>query len=237
MKVLWEDCALVLKDYLVIADLHIGIELEIEEAGFIIKPQIYEFKERIVKLLDKCEAKKLLILGDLKHSISTPLLWEKFRIYEFLEYLAEFFDKIIITKGNHDGGLENVVNMDAVEIFKEFKVNKFLFLHGHANVEKKTKFYVIGHNHPIIELKDSKGSKYRYKSWVFGRNDKGERIIVLPAFSNLVGGVAFNKNEELLGPIIKKFPREDFEIFLANGTYLGKVKNLISDPSDSPIHH
>ncbi len=226
MRVLWDDCALILKNYLIIADLHIGIELEIQEAGFSIKSQIYDFENRISKLIDKCRAEKLLILGDLKHNISAPVLWEKLRIYEFFEYLAEFFDKIIITKGNHDGNLEKVINVDVVEILRELKIGKFLFLHGHANSRKKSKFYIIGHNHPVIELKDKKGTKYRRKVWIFGRNERKEEILVLPAFSNLVGGVAFNRDEELLGPIIRRFPRESFDIFLTNGTYLGKTKDV-----------
>ena len=56
-------------------------------------------------------------------------------------------------------------------------------------------------------------------------------IIIMPAFNNLLGGTPINvkiTKDELLGPLLKN----DFinmkmaEIYLLDGTYLGKLKNI-----------
>jgi metallophosphoesterase superfamily enzyme len=63
---------------------------------------------------------------------------------------------------------------------------------------------VVAHNHPCIELVDKLGYRSIQRVWVVGRLDAGKvgkkyakfnrgmRMIIMPAFSELVGGMIFN---------------------------------------------
>ncbi len=55
----------------------------------------------------------------------------------------------------------------------------------------------------------------------------------MPAFNRLLGGVPVNvkkMSNELLGPLLKNnfIDMNNAEIYLLDGTYLGKLKNLLN---------
>lgn len=55
------------------------------------------------------------------------------------------------------------------------------------------------------------------------------RLIIVPAFNDLVGGVSINRLERrLMGPILRSrgVDMEEAEIYLLDGTYLGTIKQL-----------
>ncbi|MDI6810685.1 MAG: metallophosphoesterase [archaeon] len=54
------------------------------------------------------------------------------------------------------------------------------------------------------------------------------RVIIMPAFNELCGGIAFNAvGKELLGPIASKLLRlESMEVYLLDGTYIGEVGDV-----------
>jgi putative SbcD/Mre11-related phosphoesterase len=55
------------------------------------------------------------------------------------------------------------------------------------------------------------------------------RLIILPAFNNLVGGVSINRLEKrLMGPILRSggVGVDAAEVYLLDGTYLGKIEQL-----------
>jgi hypothetical protein len=57
------------------------------------------------------------------------------------------------------------------------------------------------------------------------------KVIIMPAFNDLLGGVPVNEkrpSDELLGPLLKNefIDMEKSELYLLDGTFLGKLKNL-----------
>ena len=234
------------KKVLVIADLHMGFETELAKSGIRIPFQTRKLLREVKHLLEESCAEKIIILGDVKHSISGAEVEEKREIRKFLSALSNECEEIIITKGNHDGGIEKILRgfEERVKIFDSRGVllQNLAFAHGHAWIGErltKAKYLFLGHEHPAIEFCDISGKRYIHACWViaevkrkkcreiFGENCKLKKVIFLPAFNTLLGGNALNTtNFTLLTPNAKFIDLENSEIYLEDGTYLGKLKNL-----------
>jgi len=74
---------------LVIADLHIGISYELYKSGINIPSQVKEMKKTIEKLIKQTKAKRLIILGDIKHDVPGISVQELREIPEFLKALSK----------------------------------------------------------------------------------------------------------------------------------------------------
>ncbi len=233
MKILWNERAIFMEELsaVVIADLHIGYEDELREKGVIVPSQWKNMRNRIESIMEKTQANRLIILGDIKHNIlRTP------------RYVREFFDdmpyEIVAVKGNHDGGIEEMVDFK-VYPSQGFRIGKYGFIHGHSWPSEdvvKADFLFMGHMHPEIELFDSLKKSNKMACILYGSlNEKGIEkygkdisIFVLPAFNPLVGA-AIGKP---LGPLFTNNLVADMDVYLLNGTYLGKRNISLSEAQD-----
>lgn len=231
---------------LVIAELHLGLEHELYKSGVTIIPQREKFLETLEKLLKTTNAKKLVVVGDIKHKVPGSTLREDKEIPRFLEEINSKM-KTILVKGNHDDRIEEIIPQ-GIKIYSSrgFKVKKYGFFHGHAWPSKnlmKCDYLFMGHIHPAIEFNDKLGYRSSEKVWIkgkldakavkekFGMNKVGKlNIIVIPTFNNILGGKAVNKvaNEAQISPLIvnKVFDLEYSKIYLLDGTYLGILKSI-----------
>ena len=234
-------------EVLVIADLHIGIEYELYESGINIPSQVKEISKIIENLIRKTRAKKLVILGDLKHKVP-GMSWQELKdIPRFLTQLSSKVE-VIVCKGNHDDQIEKIIP-EGIKIHgtRGFKIKNFGFFHGHTWPSKELMtcdYLIMAHSHPRIEFKDKFDYKMIESVWVKGKIDQEKikkryklkktgklEVIIMPAFNRLLGGTSVNvkrKSDELLGPLLKNnFIDMNFaEIYLLDGTYLGKLGNI-----------
>ena len=207
---------------IVIGDLHIGYEKELRDKGIIIPDQMKDMQRRVKMLIEKYNARRLIILGDLKHEIMgyTP------QLRKFFEDLNDV--EILLVKGNHDARIEEMVDID-VYPSEGFRMGDYGFIHGHswpAENVMKAKYVFMGHLHPEIELEDSLWKKHRYACHLIGRlTEKGReryggnpRIFMVAAFNKLVGSAI----AQPLGPLLHNELIGDFDVYLLDGTYLGK---------------
>lgn len=217
---------------LVIADLHIGIEHEIMKSGIRVR-QVDDLIERASDLLRITKTKSLVILGDLKHNVPMIRYEEKRSVPAFLEEVGKKA-RITIVPGNHDGSLKSLCPGN-VKICKSsgILIGKYGLLHGHARpseeVEKKAKIIVTAHNHPLFMFKDSGGARFYRQVWVRGNSSDGKEMVIMPAFSRLVGGAAFNKiktGRALMGPVAKKIDIRNAEIHMLDGTLIGRLGDI-----------
>lgn len=231
---------------LVIAELHLGLEHELYKSGITIIPQREKFLETLEKLLEITEAKKLVIVGDIKHKVPGSTLREDKEIPKFLEQISSKV-KTILVKGNHDDRIEEIVPSN-IKIYSSrgYKMKKYGFFHGHAWPSKslmKCDYLFMGHIHPAIEFRDEFGHRNSEKVWIRGKLDQkkvkrkfnldstGElNIIVIPTFNNILGGKAVNRvvKEGQISPLIANeiFDLNPAKIYLLDGTYLGILKNI-----------
>jgi len=245
--------ALVAGKTLVVADLHIGIEDELSLSGINIPSQVEQRVERLLRYRDIAKAKRVVLLGDVKHSISKISKLERQDIPHFLYSIAGQ-TPVDIVPGNHDAGIEHLIPRDtAFEIkmhrSKGCSISGLGLTHGHAWPATELlscNYVVMGHNHPIVRLADVLGYvsskpvwiRTRFEEQVFKEKYPGlrdfhnPRVIIMPAFNELVGGVAFNEAsyDSLLGPLFtnRAIKLEQAEAYLLDGTYLGTIKQLRS---------
>jgi putative SbcD/Mre11-related phosphoesterase len=202
------------RKYLVISDLHIGIEKEYLLKGINIPPQTEKLIEKIITIRDEFRADRLIILGDFKHNIPRTSKIEEREIPKALELLSSEFSKIYITKGNHDGNLESFVTSKKIRVLKALKIGSCVFTHGHARTNLSGSLYVIGHHHFALRIQTSIGEPIYEKVFVLG-NTKYYSVLILPAFSDLVG---FWDVNSFHGPIAKKI--KSFSVLSLDGTIL-----------------
>jgi len=221
--------ALKIKKSLVIADLHIGIEYEILQKGVIVN-QVDDLINRVINLINLTKANELIILGDVKHNV--PYIQkQELKIPFFLKEINKSV-KVKIIPGNHDSFIKKLIPDDVIITDPSgLLINNYGLLHGHTKLPekmKKSKTIIIGHNHPVIKFKDKLGLSFIRQVWLIGHNEK-QKIIIMPAFSKLVGGTVINELEdenELLGPIAKQIDLNNANVFLLDGTNLGMIKDL-----------
>jgi len=221
--------AFLIKDSLIIADLHIGIGYDLWKDGITIPEQTKEMQKRIVDLIKKTKAKELIILGDIKHKVP-GLSWEERReIPELLDALSERI-KVVIVPGNHDDRLKSLVDVK-IEPATGIVRQEYGLLHGHTKPGKqlsRCRSLIIGHNHPIINFKDDLGVVTSRQVWIIG-SDGHREIILMPHFNPIIGGWPINEmksEKELLGPVAKSIDLKHAKAFLLDGTDLGEVKDL-----------
>ena len=237
MQPVIDERAILHKDVLAIADLHLGFEYELMSRGITIPSETPAKIERIRKLAEKTKAERLLILGDLKHEIPFQSSREEFEVREFIEQVKKFMH-VKIVKGNHDGKLDflNIPVYPPSGVL----VDDVGYFHGNAWPDKKLlsgKYLVMGHTHPVVVFEDRLGHRSRLPCWLrvklnpekcekkFGVRCRSE-LIILPAFSELAGGISVNTNEKLLGPILKLADLGEAEVYLLDGTDLGRLEDL-----------
>jgi len=242
MKFITGEPALVLDGTLVVGDLHLGIETEFYRSGFTIPSHIEKIKNRILKMALENNCKKLVLLGDVKHDFHGVSWQEEREIPKFLGNLSDRLE-VHVTPGNHDGNLKSLAPKNVrVHPSSGFRSGEYFFNHGQSWPGKglvKAKFLITGHSHPAIEFHDKLGFRSIEHCWLrcklnrknvmkkYGESKTSEAVVV-PAFNHLVGGMPVNREGSELGPVMKNglIELKKCDVYLLDGTYLGKVKNL-----------
>jgi len=227
------------KKILVIADLHIGIESELRQKGINTASQIKKITNHFFSLCKKYMPKEIIILGDIKHNIPLSTIQERKDVKNFLEEIQSC-GLIHIIPGNHDGNIQKISpNHIIIHPSNGFIINNIGFVHGHRWPSEEImncKQIIIGHTHPTVMFVDRLGHKTFEPCWIKGNFDNNKlkkkypnstypQILVVPAFNPLCGGIAVNI-EGITGPLGKIVDVENAEVFLIDGTFLGKIKDI-----------
>lgn len=229
------------KKWACIADLHLGIEAELRASGFNIPNQTKKVTSMIESLEGHADA--MLILGDVKQRITHATPGEDRDLRAVMSTIMRLFQAVVITPGNHDGGLKGVLpdgciitplNGTVVEGAGAF--------HGHVWPSQEvmsTETVIMAHVHPSVLLEDSLGGRTNEKCWMRAglRKDKAlsrydscpQEMIVVPAFNPLITGTPVNApGGGRLGPLLKNGFADESKtaVYLLDGTNLGKPAPL-----------
>ena len=230
------------REHLVIGDLHIGAERPLIKSGIRVYDAEGQMLKRIRKISKEFGVKSLIILGDVKDTILYPESAENSALKTFFgELKKEGFD-VIITAGNHDPHLEEIVDCKMVD---ELILDDFAFLHGHrwpSDDAMKSKFLFAGHNHIAIGLRDKSGAYYNQKAWLVAKfvrkyglekypdANKKIQLVVLPAFNDLIMGMPIGKlpREENLSPLFRNriFDYDGAKIYSLGGDIVGTPSKM-----------
>ena len=99
--------ALIVDENLVIGDLHIGLEEKLAEKGINIEDLSKRMGAEARVIFDESKAKRIVILGDVKESITYPTRIGYSKLRDFFGELKGI--EIIILKGNHDAHIKEVL--------------------------------------------------------------------------------------------------------------------------------
>lgn len=221
LKFVYNSPAAVLGDALLVADLHLGIEYDLQRKGYAIALQYRNEAEKINALLKETKAKQIIFLGDVKHDVYGLLDKEERMLNAFFRLLKT--RKITVCKGNHDSAIENCRGIN-VEPAEGFVFEKTLLIHGHA-LPKKAKYgsMCLGHEHPLVEIKEGPHS-WKEKAWIIGRNEK-TRFVVFPHFGSLIGGRPFNHGSHL-SPALTQRECDNADAYMLSGMKLGRIDRI-----------
>lgn len=214
LKFLHGEAAAVVGEFLVIAEMHLGIESTLRRAGARVFADAEKEASRVNSLLKASGCRKVLFLGDLKHSILGFEEREKQLVADFVSRLDAH--EVALVKGNHDGAIEGIPGLTVFPaegtVITEGR-NEYGVAHGHAWPSKKVlacPTMLLGHTHPSVLFVDANGARKVEKVWLVGETKvkkgdpvakergvrSGTRVIVFPAFNLLAGGIPVNA----LGP-------------------------------------
>ena len=244
LRFLTNEPVLLVGKSLIIADLHLGIEYEYYQSGIKIPSQTEKIKKKLNNLIKTTRAKKLIILGDVKHKVPGSSFQEEREIPEFFDYFLKKID-IEVLPGNHDADLPQLIPQIKIHPSKGILVKNCYLSHGHTWPSKeflRADYIIIGHDHPIIEFRNKLGYRWIEPAWMraeFNKKIISEKykiktppkmpeLIIVPAFNEFAGGIAFNKTEKTpgLSPLSKTAELKEARIYLLDGTFLGLLKNL-----------
>ena len=185
LKPIGDEPALLLRHgsekVVVIGDLHIGWEVMLAQQGIHIPSQTAKMLSRLRVIIEKEKPTKLLILGDVKHSVTGAEIEEWRDVPEFFEALLKLVPSIQVILGNHDGNLEPLTPSQVELIHSTGMVlwNRFGLFHGHAWPVPEIlgcETLILGHLHPAVTLRDALGYRLTRPAWVMAPCDAAKLV-------------------------------------------------------------
>jgi hypothetical protein len=155
----------------VIGDLHIGWEVTLGQQGIHVPSQTAKMLQRLTAIIEEKRPSRLILLGDVKHSVTGAELEEWRDVPEFFERLIKLVPSVQVIVGNHDGNLEPLTP-SKVELLPPSGLalwGKFGLLHGHAWPTPEIlgcETLILGHLHPAVTLRDALGYRLTKPAWV-----------------------------------------------------------------------
>lgn len=229
---------------LLISDLHLGLEKEMAKKGFRLPAYSVKMVERVKRVAEAYGARRLAVLGDVKHTVGKVEDIDWGAIPWFFDTMLDLFELVEVVPGNHDGSIKTVlppkVKLDSSQgtVLGEGR-SRIGVAHGHAWPSEEaiaTRNLVIGHSHFTYEMRDALGSRTRESVWVSAEYGVAElmegagyrsklkgkgKLTVMPPFNRLVGGQPINRSKSFeFGPVLssRSLSLDSADIFLTDGT-------------------
>jgi uncharacterized protein len=186
---------------LIVADLHAGKTGHFRKAGIGVPAGVY--KDDLHRLLAQIlffKAEKLIIVGDLTHSIANR------EMDLFRKWRKDFSSlDVHLAKGNHDI-LDNrwYEEADIIVHNEPLQIKKFLFVHDILKPALDIgpgQYAFSGHVHPGIVIRGRGKQSLRFPCYYFTPDH-----CILPAFSHFTGTyqVALQKGDEIFAIVDKE---------------------------------
>lgn len=223
---------------LLIADYHAGIEAFLRyREGVSVRSRAADRRASLVALVEDHAIDEVIIVGDLMHSIGQPGYSEREEIDDLVAALPSTVS-LTVVKGNHDGEIEQWLEVATVVDAPGYVRDGLAVSHGHTwppEAALTADVLVIGHEHPRVRLEDSVGGATVRRAWLRGHLNAtyvaehfdidappvGPELVVMPAFNELSGGTWVNvEGESFLVPYLPE-GLLDGTVYLLDGTHLG----------------
>ena len=191
----------------VVSDLHVGFANAARREGTGVPFDEGMVLEKAVRdVLTRFEPSTLIFNGDVQHSFGG--IGDARDTVNRLRRVAESYDaKPVFVAGNHDTDLDAVVG--TCDWYEEGDV---VFTHGHTIPldMPDASLYVVGHDHPTVEIEMQKEPCFLYGPFDYDGRDAD--VLMTPALNPLCEGVVVNemRASDFLSPFVRRF--EDFRV-------------------------
>ncbi|USZ75362.1 metallophosphoesterase [Halorussus vallis] len=173
-------------DVLVVADVHVGrdatsaVELPLGERA--------DLTDRLAALLSEFSPRELVVAGDVLHAFDRVPEGTEATVSALAETVADAGAELVVVRGNHDSMLDSVLDAAGVDAADEHRFGDTVVHHGDAHPEATADRYVVGHDHPTIEIEG-----VRRPCLLYGpRTYRGADVLMLPAFNRIAPGTVVN---------------------------------------------
>jgi hypothetical protein len=182
---------------LVLADVHLG-----KDAGSNVEMRLGEHEDvtgRFAALVERFDPEEVVLAGDLLHSFSTLPRGVMETLDGLRTTAREAGARLVVTPGNHDTMLGDLWNGPTE---REHRVGDWLVTHGHEAPEAAAERYLVGHDHPAIEIEGRRRPCYLYGEGLY----RGADVLMLPAFTRLAAGTPVNglRDGDLMSPLARR---------------------------------
>lgn len=182
-------------DTLVLADLHVGrdatsnVELPLGERR--------DLLDRLSDLLVAFDPGQVVFAGDVLHAFDHVPDGVERTLCRLVKLVEDAGARPVLVAGNHDRMLDAVTER---EVHDEYRLpdDHTVVVHGHEPPTTDADRYVIGHDHPTIEIEGKRRPCLLYGEAVY----RGSDLLVLPAFNRLAPGILLNRTRTLGSPLV-----------------------------------
>jgi hypothetical protein len=160
---------------LLIADPHLGWEMELQEKGIHVPSQTLKVLKKLIAIICEYKPDRLVILGDVKYTVVSHVFGEWQDIPDFFRRLQDTIGNVAIVRGNHDANLEPLLP-ESIELLPATGtvIGDVGVFHGHkwpSPVLLGCKTLVMGHLHPVVVFRDPAGFKMTRQVWMKAKVD------------------------------------------------------------------
>tara|TARA_Y100000590_G_scaffold378753_1_gene445939 strand:- start:2161 stop:2910 length:750 start_codon:yes stop_codon:yes gene_type:complete len=222
------------KKNLVISDLHIGFEHNFSRKNIRVgkNSTINEIIKNVNTLIKRENPETLILLGDIKSSVTTITKEEWHDIPYFFEEIENSLD-IILIPGNHDANIDKLIpNEITLSSSKGMIIDDVLLTHGHTMPSENysnINNIIMGHIHPVYFEKNSLLNGERIwisiktsKSEIFPSSNGKINITVVPSFNPYFYATEKKFYKKSISPIIEKVKDvSSARIVTLDGTIIG----------------
>jgi uncharacterized protein len=239
------------RKFIVAADLHIGSETFGNTSGVILNSKVHieNISNRFQKLIELTKADGLILLGDLKSSISRIAQLEMDIIPVTLASISQYAEVFLIP-GNHDSYIK-YLTPDNVNLISSggMVLGDILLIHGHtmpSSFRSSVSKIIMGHIHPIFLRPNNIVNGQRIwihmkvrKESVFSDGVGHLEIIIMPSFQESHNApLRYNlwkAMPPIIGRIIKCRAIEEMQLLTLDGAIVADLSCLEGDmPFSSP---
>ncbi len=160
---------------LLIADPHLGWEMELQKKGIHIPSQTTKILSKLTAILDKYKPQQLVVVGDVKYTVVSSELGEWHDVPDFFMKLRSHVSDVAIVLGNHDANIEPLLPENVTILPASGAViGDVAVFHGHkwpSPALLGCKSLVMGHLHPVVVFRDPAGFKITRQVWMMANCD------------------------------------------------------------------
>lgn len=174
---------------LVIADLHLGRGVT-SNISFPIE-SFHDDTDRLSSLLSMHSPDTLVIAGDIIHSFTSVPTTVKEQLVDLEESIQTTGTELVYVRGNHDTILDHHTDIPVLDYFCPDSTD-ILIAHGHELPDSDASYYIIGHEHPAMQIEGNK-----YPCFLQGpADDSTTEVVIVPAFTDMAQGTTVNSTRK-----------------------------------------